>query len=126
MISTQAKNFLLIIAGWLSIVFGVIGMFLPLLPTVPLLLLAAACFARSSPSFHAWLLNHRHLGPIVRQYQSGDGVPMRVKVRAITVIWLSMFLSMYIVGKWWSVALLTTIGACTTAYLLWRLPTARD
>lgn len=122
----QAKNILLIIAGWLCVVIGVIGMFLPLLPTVPLLLLAAACFARSSPTFHAWLLNHKYLGPIVKQYQSGAGVPMRVKQRAITVIWLSMIISMLIVGKWWSVAMLTSIGLCTSAYLLWRIPTAND
>jgi uncharacterized membrane protein YbaN (DUF454 family) len=114
---------LLISAGWLSIALGVLGAMLPLLPTTPFILLAAACFAKSSPRFHSWLLSHRHLGPIVHQYQSGNGLPRRVLQRALAILWASMSLSAWIIGQWWAVAVLGTIGACVTIYLC-RLPTA--
>jgi len=114
---------LLISAGWLSIALGVLGVMLPLLPTTPFILLAAACFAKSSPSFHNWLLTHRHLGPIIRQYQSGNGLPRRVRQRALAILWASMSLSMWIIGQWWAVVVLGTIGACVTIYLC-RLPAA--
>ena len=114
---------LLISAGWLSIALGIIGIMLPLLPTTPFILLAAACFAKSSPRFHNWLLSHRHLGPIIHQYQSGNGLPRRVRRRALAILWASMSLSMWVIGQWWAVALLGTIGSCVTIYLC-RLPTA--
>ncbi len=114
---------LLISAGCLSIALGALGVVLPLLPTTPFILLAAACFAKSSPRFHSWLLTHPHLGPIIHQYQSGNGLPRRVRQRALVILWASMTLSMWIIGQWWAAALLGTIGACVTIYLC-RLPTA--
>ena len=114
---------LLISAGCLSIALGALGVILPLLPTTPFILLAAACFAKSSPRFHSWLLTHRHLGPIIRQYQSGNGLPRRVRWRALVALWASMSLSIWIIGQWWAVVMLGIIGACVTIYLC-RLPTA--
>jgi uncharacterized membrane protein YbaN (DUF454 family) len=101
---------------------GVLGAVLPLLPTTPFILLAAACFAKSSPRFHNWLLTQRHLGPVIRQYQSGNGLPLRIRRRALIILWTSMMLSMWLIGQWWAVTLLGTIGACVTIYLC-RLPT---
>ena len=65
-------RYLLMAVGWVSVVLGVIGIFLPVLPTTPFLLLAAACFARSSPRFYQWLINHRQLGPWIRDYRSEE------------------------------------------------------
>ena len=113
----------LLALGLLSTAFAVIGIFLPLLPTVPLLLLAAACFARSSESFHRWLLEHPRLGPVVRAYQGGAGVPRRAKITAITLIWISIPFSAYLVPLAWVRILLLALGLGITAYLL-RLPTA--
>jgi hypothetical protein len=113
---------LLISTGWISIALGVLGAVLPLLPTTPFILLAAACFAKSSPRFHNWLLTQRHLGPVIRQYQSGNGLPLRIRRRALIILWTSMMLSMWLIGQWWAVTLLGTIGACVTIYLC-RLPT---
>ena len=117
------KRHLLIISGWLSIALGLMGIVLPLLPTTPFILLAAACFARSSPRFHHWLLSHRSMGPIVQQYQQGQGISLVVRRRALTLLWLGMVLSMWVIGQWWAVALLCTIGTATTIYLC-RLPVA--
>lgn len=111
----------MVCAGWLCVVLGVLGIFLPLLPTTPFLLLAAWLFARSSERFHSWLLSHPKLGPIISTWQNGGGLERRVRRRILTVLWLSMALSMYIINQLWAVALLTTIGACVTLYLL-RLP----
>lgn len=107
----------------LSTALGVIGMFLPLLPTVPLLLLAVACFARSSERFHFWLLNHKHLGPIVRVYLDGGGMPLRAKIVTITVLWISLGGSSFLLRdkSWWLHLLLGLIGLGVTAHMV-RLP----
>lgn len=111
-------RWLMISAGWLCIGLGVIGIFLPLLPTTPFLLLAAWLFARSSERFHLWLLNHPRLGPMVRAWQDGTGLPRQVRRRVLLVLWLSMGLSMFIVGQLWASLTLATIGICVSIYLL--------
>lgn len=113
---------MLIVAGMLSVILAMIGMFLPLLPTVPLLLLAAACFARSSEKFHNWLLEHPQLGPVVKSYLGGQGIPLRAKITAISLIWASITLSvLFLLSVFWVKTLLIGIGLCVTIYLL-RLP----
>lgn len=114
---------LLVGAGLLATGLGVAGIFLPLLPTVPLLLLAAACFARSSPRGYAWLLDHPRLGPLVADYLDGDGIPLRAKVIAIGTIWLSISLSLLLAAPpLWVRLVLLGIAGGVTLYLL-RLPT---
>ena len=81
---------LLIAAGSLSVALGVIGIFVPLLPTTPLRLLAAWCYARSSDRFHNWLMNHRWLGPYIRHYRDGLGTPLREKIITLAVPWLTI------------------------------------
>jgi uncharacterized membrane protein YbaN (DUF454 family) len=119
----RIRRSLLIAAGLLSTALAVLGIFLPLLPTVPLLLLAAACFARSSPRCHAWLREHRHFGPVLAAYQDGAGVPRRAKVSALLLIWTSIPLSaLFLVEAIWLRLLLVLIALAVTSYLLW-LPT---
>jgi len=116
-------SWILICCGWASIVAGVIGIFLPLLPTVPFLLLAAACFARSSERFHGWLVEHDHLGPLVRDYLDSGGIPLRVKRMAIAMVWVSVPASAFLfVPVVWVRVVLMAIAAGVTLYLL-RLPT---
>ena len=83
----------LIIIGFVSTGLAILGIFLPLLPTVPLLLLAAACFARSSERFHNWLLQHPRLGPMIRGYLDGQGLPLKSKIYAISLVWLTISVS---------------------------------
>jgi len=122
-VKSDFLRWILICCGWLSIVAGVVGIFLPLLPTVPFLLLAAACFARSSERFHGWLVEHDHLGPLVRDYLNGGGIPLRVKRMAIGMVWISFPASafLFVSVAWLKIALLA-IAAGITLYLL-LLPT---
>ncbi len=111
-------RYFLIALGWFSIVAGVIGIFLPLLPTTPFILLAAWCFARSSEHFHSWLLNHKRLGPIVHAWQNGEGIPRKVRNRTLLLLWASLFATSAIVAKLWVLPILLLVGLGTTTYLL--------
>ena len=108
--------------GLVSTGLAVLGIFLPLLPTVPLLLLAAACFARSSERFHSWLLQHPHLGPMIRGYLEGQGIPLRSKIFTIALLWLTISVSVLLLTTplWVKITLLA-IGSAVTIYLL-QLP----
>jgi len=115
-------RYFLAATGLLSTALGVAGIFIPVLPTVPLLLLAAACFARSSERFHGWLLGHPYLGPMIRDYMDGQGIPLRAKIVAISTIWISISIStLFLIPLFWVKVFLIAIGLCVTIYLL-RLP----
>jgi uncharacterized protein len=86
----------LFIAGTFSLVLGAIGIFLPILPTTPFLLLSAACYLRSSERMHKWLLNNRWFGSYIRNYQEGKGIPMKTKILAMTVLWVAILYSAFI------------------------------
>jgi len=90
---TTAKRRLLIGAGTLSTGLGIIGIFIPILPTTPFLLLAAACYMRSSERFYQWLINNRIFGAYVRNYIEGKGMPIRIKIFTILLLWLAIGLS---------------------------------
>ena len=114
----------LLLLGAACILLGVLGIFLPLLPTVPLLLLAAACFARSSEPCHRWLLEHNQLGPLFRGYLDGSGIPRRSRNIAIVLLWLTITPSaLFLVPLLAIKLLLFTIASGVTIYLL-RLPLA--
>lgn len=113
-----AVRFALLALGWLSVVLGVIGIFLPVLPTTPFLLLAAACFMRSSKRFYLWLVNHRHLGPWIVDYLEGQGIPLKGKVYAIGLMWLSISVSCYVVPLFWARAFMLTSAVLVSLYIL--------
>ena len=117
-----ALRWTLLIAGFIVTALGVVGIFLPVLPTVPFLLLALACFARSSERFYNWLLDHAHFGPIVRPYINGQGMTRASKVKAITLVWASIsFSAFYLVETGWVRWPLLLIACGVTLYLL-KLP----
>lgn len=111
-------RYLLLGVGWLSVALGVIGIFLPILPTTPFLLLAAACFARSSPRFYHWLVNHKRLGPWIGDYLQGKGMPVKSKVYAIGLMWASIGLSCYLVPLPWLRAVMLGSAVLVTVYIL--------
>ncbi len=119
----QFLSWLLIAIGWLSVCLGVLGIFLPLLPTTPFLLLAAACFVRSSPRFYQWLVEHPKLGGYILHYLNGEGLPKRAKIITIMMIGTTMTLSAWlVVPNIWGQITLLLIGVCVSVYI-WRLPT---
>ena len=81
--SSRTVRWLLWLAGTVSLALGLIGVVLPGLPTTPFVLLAAACYAKASPRLHAWLLNHRFLGPMVRDWEQHRSLTRRTKTVAI-------------------------------------------
>jgi len=94
--SNKLKQKLLLIAGTISVATGVVGIFVPILPTTPFLLLAAACYLRSSERFYRWLLNNRFFGTYVRNYIEGRGMPLRIKIYTITLLWSTIGLSIFL------------------------------
>jgi hypothetical protein len=119
----RVRKCCLLTAGLLSTGLAVLGIFLPLLPTVPLLLLAAACFARSSEPFYRWLVEHRQLGPLLQPYLEGAGIPRRTRVKAIALVWVTIPASAFLlVTLPWVRALMFAVALAVTLYLL-RLPT---
>ena len=108
----------LLAAGWISLLLGVVGIFLPVLPTTPFLLLAAACFVRSSRRFYLWLVEHPRLGPWIRDYLEGNGIPLKGKVYAIGLMWASIGLSCYLVPMPWARAFMLTSAVLVTLYIL--------
>ena len=86
-------RYLLIASGTLSLILGTIGIFLPVLPTTPFLLLAAACYARSSERFYNRLMNDRYLGPYLRMWRNERRIPIAAKVMAVAAIVVSIGIS---------------------------------
>ena len=114
----HAGRIILIVIGTLAVGLGVLGIFLPLLPTTPFLLLAAACYARSSPRFYHWLIHHHWLGEYIRNYRENRAMKLRAKVAAIVLLWLTIGVSIILVDPPWLKALLGVIAIAVTAHLL--------
>ena len=79
-----------IILGTVSLTLGIIGIFLPLLPTTPFLLLTAALYFRGSPRLYQWLLNHKCLGPYIRNFRENKAIPLRAKIISLLLMWGTM------------------------------------
>ena len=120
-LSQSIVRVLLFGAGSISVVLGVVGIFLPLLPTTPFLLLAAACYVRSSNKFYTWLISHPVLSKYILAYLNGQGIPRKAKYYTLLVMWLTMSVSAAIVPLWQVSVLLLCIGLGVSAYI-WRLP----
>lgn len=115
---------LLWVAGAVSLLTGIVGIFLPLLPTTPLVLLAAACWARASPRFHRWLHQHPYFGPMVQDWEERRAVPRRGKYLAAVMMTISCSWMFYAFPeRWWAAAITSLICFCVAVWL-WRLPDA--
>jgi uncharacterized membrane protein YbaN (DUF454 family) len=105
---------------------GVVGIVFPILPTTPFLLLAAACYIRSSERMYNWLLNNRWFGEYIRNYREGRGIPLKTKILALAVLWGTILYStFFMVNGFWVVQVILLVIATLVSLHLIRLPTFR-
>lgn len=124
--SIKFKKVVLIAAGSLCVLLGIIGILAPILPTTPFLLLAAYLYARSSERFLHWLLTNRLFGRYIDNYRSGRGIPLLQKVLTILALWLTIGLSiLYVVENWWVRGVLLIIAIGVSTHLI-RVKTYRE
>lgn len=120
MVNFAAVKIFLTIFGVLSLGLGVAGIFLPLLPTTPLLLLSAWCFVRSSERLYNWLINHRYLGEYIRNFREHRAIPLRVKVISVAMIWLTIgYCIVAVVDEyWWAQVAMFLLASAITWHIL--------
>ncbi|MBQ8421247.1 MAG: YbaN family protein [Bacteroidales bacterium] len=110
---------LLAALGLLSLGLGILGIFLPVLPTTPLLLLAAALFFRSSPRLYDWLLEHPKLGPYIKNFREHKAIPLKIKVLSVSLVWLTLLNCAIFVADHWAFRLFfILLAAAITAHIL--------
>ncbi len=112
-------NYILIAFGTLFVALGTIGIFVPVLPTTPFLLLAAACYGRGSKRLYNWLITNQVFGEYIKNYREGKGIPLATKIYALVLLWASIgFSAIFIVDKLWIKMLLFGIAAGVTIHLI--------
>jgi uncharacterized membrane protein YbaN (DUF454 family) len=119
------KRVLFLLLGVSSLVLGVIGIVVPLLPTVPFILLAAFCFARSSPALHNWLMSHPWFSDALNQWQQQRAIRKGLKRRGLFFTALSFCISILLVPLLW-LKLMLLVMACGLLLFLWRIPEIKE
>ena len=110
---------LYIVLGTITLVLGIIGIFLPLLPTTPFLLLSAALYFRSSSRLYEWLLSHKYLGPYIRNFREHKAIPLRAKVVSVSLVWATLlYCSLLVVSQWWLKILLILLAIAISCHIL--------
>jgi hypothetical protein len=124
--SKKWLRWLLIVTGTFFLGMGIIGIFVPVLPTTPFLLLAAACYARSSERLYAWLLANKWFGKYIRNYLQKKGIPLKIKIAVITMLWAGIgTTAIFIVEAVYIRAILAVIAVGVTVHLL-IIPTLHE
>ena len=95
-------RWILTILGLLSLSLGILGIFLPVLPTTPLLLLAAALFLRGNRRLYDWLMNHPKLGPYIRNFMIYKTIPVKIKVLSVSMVWITLINCAVFVAEHWA------------------------
>ena len=123
--NNKLARVLFFIAGTITLVLGAVGIVLPVLPTTPFLLLALACYLRSSERMTSWMLNNRYFGKYIRNYKEGKGIPLKTKLFALTILWTAIVYSaVFVIPLLIAQIILFAVAAAVTIHLV-RLPTYR-
>ncbi|MBK9116091.1 MAG: YbaN family protein [Betaproteobacteria bacterium] len=115
----------LLAAGTLCVALGVIGIFVPVLPTTPFLLLAAACYARASERFYLWLLRNSTFGPTIREWRRHRSIPYRTKVVALALMTTTIAISISLLARYPLAQVALAIVGIVVGAWLYRIP-SRD
>jgi uncharacterized protein len=117
----------LIATGTILIGISIIGIFIPVLPTTPFLLLAAALYAKSSKRFYSWLINNRILGKYIKNYREGKRIPLKVKIIAISILWITIgYSAIFAIDILWIRILLVTIAIGVTVHIALKKPIMKN
>jgi uncharacterized membrane protein YbaN (DUF454 family) len=113
-------KYLLIFIGIVSLGLGILGIFLPLLPTTPFLLLSAMLFARSSKKLYDWLINHKVFGNYIVSFMKEKAIPLKIKILSTFLLWATILFSIFFVieDKTWLQILLFAIAIGVTIHIL--------
>lgn len=112
-------KYLLAGLGLLSLSLGILGIFLPVLPTTPFLLLASVLFLKSSKSLYDWLMNHPKLGPYISNFLVHKAIPLRVKIVSVSMVWITLLYCALMVAEHWAFKLLfVVIAIAVTVHIL--------
>jgi len=115
----RLKKYIYITLGFFFVGLGVLGIFVPLLPTTVFLLIAAYLFAKSSDKYYNWLITNKYFGKFIRDYREGKGVPLKVKTISLTALWVTILFSVFFVVKvLWLKLLLIAIAIGVSWHLL--------
>ncbi|MBM3136718.1 MAG: DUF454 domain-containing protein [Chloroflexi bacterium] len=115
----QFKNHLFIVLGILSLVLAIVGIFIPLLPTTPFLLLSAALFFRGSDRLYNWLINHKVFGKYIRNFREHKAIPLTTKIFAVATLWAVILSTAFIVFDQWHIrGILIAIAIGVTIHIL--------
>ena len=120
----RARRAMLLVCGTLSLALGVLGIFVPLLPTTCFLLVSAWCYARSSPRLYGWLLGQRYVGAYLRRYRDERTIPAPVKTASLVIMWISIGYGVITVPNLLIRLTLLAIAIGVTIHLV-RLPSSK-
>ena len=123
---SKSKKALLISTGTFFVGIGIVGMFVPILPTTPFLLIAAALYARSSQKFYNWLINNKFFGKYIRNYREGKGVPLKIKIFTISLLWITIGCSAFIAVDIFFVRIILIIVAIGVTIHIIRIKTFKS
>ena len=112
-------KYLLAFFGTVSLALGIMGVFLPVLPTTPLLLLAAALYMRSSQRLYGWLMSHKHLGAYIKNFREHKALPLRVKIVSVSMVWATLlYCAIFVAREWWMSVMFIAIATGVTIHIL--------
>ncbi|SPF75848.1 Inner membrane protein YbaN [Aliiroseovarius pelagivivens] len=113
-------KFFYLALGWSAVALGLLGVILPVLPTTPFLLVAAFAFGNSSPRARAWLIDHAHFGPAIRDWEERGAISRRAKTLAVSMMTLVLVVSLILGAPWWVVLAQVLLMGAGAAFILTR------
>lgn len=117
---------MMVTLGSISLFLGVLGLFLPVLPTTPFLLLTAYLYAKGSKRMYFWLISNKYFGKYIQRYRDGLGIPLQTKIISLSSMWISMLITIFYFIPLLFVKILLFLVACAVTYHILSKPTFRE